>query len=178
MNPPCGKRRLFLWGALVIASVPILLLAASLVGLLPWSPVNGWHYDMDIASGRIRYTRYLFWVPWRQVIEDSALTKALRPEDLADVQADWHRVQTFSPGVSHSPHYHFHSATAQIRELEIAWTLAEFTPAARRTSAKRVLQLWQLAGRDNGARDYLRTLGGLARTNAQPRIEETDLPRP
>jgi len=78
----------------------------------------------------------------------------------------------------HSPHYSFHGAIHQIRELEMAWRLADFTTEARRASARRVLQLWQQAGNDNDAEDFLRALDELAqsRDGDTNRITEADLP--
>ena len=42
--------------------------------------------------------------------------------------------------------------------MESAWRLADFTPAARHASAKRILQLWQQTGDDDGAKPYLLAL--------------------
>jgi hypothetical protein len=63
--------------------------------------------------------------------------------------------------------------------LELAWSLAEFTPGARRASARRVLQLWQQTGGDDGAEPYLRALDNLAQADSSERrtIDEGDLPR-
>jgi hypothetical protein len=179
MNQPRHKRRILLCALGVLISILALLFCATLVGLLPWSPVNCWHRDVDIYSGRVRYARYLLWIPVRQTIEDSTLTKALLPEDLAGQTVEWHHAVTLSPGLRNSPHYVFHSAINQIRRLEGSWNLAEFSPEARRGSAKRVLELWQEAGNDGGPEDFLRALEELAfsaneKTN---RIAEADLPR-
>ena len=171
--------RLVAYGLLTAASVPLLLFGASLLGLLPWSPVNCWHRDIDIQSGRIRFTRYLFWMPIDQRIEDSSLTKALRGSDTAETAPEWRRVLTFSPGLRHSPHYRYHSAIAQVRELEMALSLATFTSETRRPSARRVLRLWQESGEDRGARDYLRAVAelALATTNQVDVITEDRLPQ-
>ena len=90
------------------------------VGLFPWSGLNCWGNDIDIHSGRTRYTRYLFWTPVTRSVHDSSLTGALPPEDLVGRSADWHPVVTLSPGLRHSPHYRFDGAIHQYRELEIA----------------------------------------------------------
>jgi hypothetical protein len=173
-----SKRRAIRWivgvGACLL-TVPFLL---SLVGLLPWSPINCWHYEVDIHSGQIRYTRYLAFIPITQRIEDSALSRALRPEDLRYPLPDWRRALTFSPGVRNSPHYIFHSAIAQIRELEIIWQAGDFTPAARRSSAKRVLELWQEGQSDDAAKPYLRAISDIAfrSDSEQKSTDERDLP--
>lgn len=172
------KRKIGWWivgvGACLWA-VPFLL---SLVGLLPWSPINCWHYDVDIHSGRIRYTRYFAFVPISQRIDESALSRALQPEDLRASHPDWRRALTFSPGVRHSPHYLFHSAIHQIWELEMAWRVGEFTPAARRSSAKRVLELWQEGQSANAAKPYLRAISDLVLRSDSEHVstDEKDLP--
>ena len=137
-----------------VVAVPCLLIGAVFLGLLPWRSVNCSHHDVDIHSGRLRFTQYLFWVPVQERIEDSSLTRALRPDDLAGTGPSWRRAMTLSPG-HHSPHYVFHSAIHQIQELERLWRLADFSPEARRASAKRVLQLWQQHGEDSEAGEYL-----------------------
>ncbi len=164
---------------LSVLAAPVLLFGASLLGFFPWSPINCTHHDVDIHSGRVRLTRYIFWLRVHESVEDSALTKALRPEDYAATTPKWHHAVTLSPGLGHSPHYAYHSAIAQIRELELAWSLAEFTPAARRASSKRILQLWQQTGGDDGAKPYLLALDGLALADGSDRrtIDERDLPR-
>jgi len=173
-----SKRRIWLYvfGGLPLLTVGVLLLA--LVGFWAWSAINYWTYEVDILSGRIRYTRYLFFVPIRQKIEDSALTCALQVEDYPGTTCEWRRVPTHSRGVRYSPHYAFHGAIAQIRELELVWEMGQFTPAARRATAKRVLELWQKENDDSAAHDYIRTVADLAfRSDADKRsTNETDLP--
>jgi hypothetical protein len=130
----------------------------SLIGLLPWSPINCWHYDVDIHSGRIRYTRYFAFIRISQHIDESALSRALQRDELQRAHPKWKRALTFSPGVHNSPHYVFHSAISQIRELELIWRLGEYTPSARRSSAKRLLELWQQGQSDDAAKQYLREI--------------------
>jgi len=167
------------WLLLLALTAPILLLIASVLGFFPWSGINCTTQEVDIYSGRIRHSRFLLFVPIERRIEDSALTRALLPEDMAKARTEWHRAMTFSPGLRHSPHFIFHSAIHQIRELEDAWQFAAFTPSARRTSAKRVLQLWQKSGSDYGPRDYLRALIELAFTqnSTDRKIDDSDLPK-
>ena len=170
---------MLLYAVVVLAAIPCLLFVATLIGVLPWSPVNCWHHDVDTYSGRLRYTRYVFWVPIREKIEDSSLTKALHHDDLAGVKSGWHHAMTFSPGLRHSPNYVSHSAIHQIRELEMSWSLADFTPEARRASARHVLDLWQRTGSDSGAGDFLRALGDreLSANGTTNKLAVADLPK-
>jgi len=178
MSQATNKRRILRWTVLTVLAAPALLFCGSLLGLLPWSPIHCTHHDVDIHSGRVRLTRHLFWVRVHESIEDSALTMALRPEDFSATAPEWHHSVTFSPGLRHSPHYTFHSAIAQIRQLESAWRLGDFTPTARHASAKRILQLWQQTGDDDGAKPYLLALEHLALADSRERrpIDEEDLP--
>ena len=175
MSPPSQRRRLLTYATIAVVAVPCMLICGVFLGLLPWWSVNCSHHDVDLRSGRLRYTRYLFWVPVQEKIEDSALTKELRRGDVADTTPSWRRAVTHSPG-RHSPHYVFHSAIGQIRELEMLWRLADFAPEARRASAKRVLQLWQEHGHDREAGEYLRAVGKRVLA-AEGQIGEADLPR-
>ena len=179
MSQPTKPRRLLRWTLLLLVAAPILLLIASELGFFPWSGINCTTQEVDIYSGRIRHSRHLLFIPVERRVEDSTLTKALLPEDTATVRAEWYTALTFSPGLRYSPHYIFHSAIHQMRQLEGAWELAQFTPAARRASAKCVLQLWQQSGGDDGASDYLRAVSelSLADDSRTKVIDERDLPR-
>lgn len=143
---------------ILVATLLALPFLLSFMGLLPWSPINCWHYEVDIHSGRIRYTRYFAFIRMSQRIDESALSRALQPDDLRETPPNWKRALTFSPGGHNSPHYVFHSAISQIQELELIWRVGEFTSAARRSSAKRLLELWQEGQSDDAAKPYLREI--------------------
>jgi hypothetical protein len=179
MSQLAKPRCLLRWTGVLLVATPILLFIASDLGFFPWSGINCTTHEVDIHSGRIRHARYIFFVPLERRIEDSALTKALSSEDIAGATPEWHPVITLSPGLRHSPHYVFHSAISQIRELEGAWELTKFTPTARRASAKEVLHLWQQAGGDDGAKDYLRAVTklSLADDSEGRTIDARDLPK-
>jgi hypothetical protein len=142
--------------------------------------VNCSEAEIDIAGGRIRHTRYLLWVPISQVVVDSALTKALPPDDKVGLPADWHPVVTLSPGLRHSPHYRFHGAFSDIRILEFSWECGTMTPEARRASAQQVLRLWQEDGSDLRARRYIQLIWERVQVAEQAgeEIDEGDLPDP
>jgi hypothetical protein len=167
-----GKRR---WIWLAVGGV-IFLVGVGMIALYPgagaWSPVNCWHYDVDIRTGKTRYLRYLFLVNTRTEIKDSALSLALSPEERTDIPPEWRRVNTFSPGVHHSPHYTYHGALNQIRELEGTWEMFSFTPEQKRKSARDVLALWQRSGSDSAVSRYLGDLfNGLNEKNGSDREE-------
>ena len=168
------KRRLALWTPTIAL---VLSWWLSPLGPLTWSPINCWHHEVDIYSGRERYTRFIAWIQVKERITDTALTTALSPDDLTH-PPKWHRALTFSPGVRHSPHYIYHSALHQIDTLELIWRLADFTPEARRATAREVLRLWQDHGRDDPVRKYLAALDKVTYTESDTRlaIRIVDLP--
>jgi hypothetical protein len=180
MRLPAVKVRFPLGNLLIVCALPVGLLALSQFGLFPWSGVNCSQDDVDIQSGRIRHTRYLLWFPVNQIVADSALTKELSAEDRTGKRAEWHPVMTLSPGLHHSPHYVFHGAISDIRELELCWDFGRFTPMARAASARRVLQLWQQSGSDSQARKYIQAIATMAldAENRGGTIDEGDLPLP
>lgn len=159
METPVKKTRsLRTWTPWVLVALIGVPIALCLVGVIPWTPVNCEYQDVDISSGRLRFTRCFFWIPVRQQVEDSALTKFLAPEDLGRAPPEWRRVNTFSPGVRHSPHHRYHGAVSQIESLSGLWDLSQFTPGARRASARRMLELWRRGGSYFAASEYLDAL--------------------
>lgn len=134
-------------------------------GLMAWSRINCWNYDIDVKSGRIRYTRYLCYVQVADRVEDSALSSILKDQMSVAGPPEWRRVHTFSPGVRHSPHYVYHSAISQIKDIETIWTVDKFTDDAKRRTAADLLKLWQRDKGDWEARDYLRELWEIAEKN-------------
>jgi hypothetical protein len=134
---------------IIIIGVILLLLVAfclSLAGFFPWSRINCSTTDIELCSGRTRYTRYLFWIPVERTVSASALTKELSPKDLPGSQCEWQPVVTLSPRVRHSPHYVYHSALSQIRDLESIWKAKRIPKESRRADAIRLLRLWQKSG--------------------------------
>ena len=106
----------------IILGIVCLLVVVLLIGsspLFPWTPFNCWHEDVDINTGKIRYSRYLLFYCVKTEIRDSPLSLALLPQERNGVTPDWRRVNTFSPGRRVSPHHMFHGAFYQIRELEL-----------------------------------------------------------
>lgn len=132
---------------------PLFLL--SFAGLLPSSTVNCWRYEIDLSSGKIRYTRYIAFVPVAQHIEQTAISLVSNSLP-ARSHSDWVLVLTGSPGFQkHSSDEVFKDAFQQIKELERIWELGEITQEDRRITATKVLELWQQGRNPNLARTYL-----------------------
>ena len=116
--------------------------------------------DVDINSGRVQYTRYLLYCKISEKVEDSLLTKTLGPFE-ENIQPNWQRVNTFSPGVGHSPHYIYHGAFSQIHLVEKLWEMFTFSEEAKRHMAQTVLDKWQADGNDWGVKMYLQDVGNV-----------------
>ncbi len=103
-----SRRSWFVLG-LIVPALTILILTS---GLFQWSRLNCRYEDVDINTGRIRYTRYLLFCPLGSRIEETWLSRA--SQESSD-SPDWHRVNTFSRLVSGI--LHTISSTARCSKL-------------------------------------------------------------
>lgn len=125
----------------------------------PWTPVNCEHQEIDLLTGRARFIQMRFFVPISTRYEHTPISEALGISNIDSPTGDWKRVNTFSPGVQHSPHYRHHGALSQANNLGLMWQVTEFADEARRESASTVMRLWRDSGGDSGAREFLYRLG-------------------
>lgn len=173
MKLPLPRRRsTWIAAGLVTPCVVVLVLIS---GVFVWSPLNCWHADIDINSGRVRRSWYLLYVQVRREIEPTWVSRAAA-QPLGP--AEWHRVTTFSPGTDHSPHYAYHSALAQVVSLEQQDALVMFTPQARRQVAREALRRWQAGSADEAeayVHDVAETVMTLAGRGASG-VNVSDLP--
>lgn len=125
--------------------------------------------EVDIRAGRIRTTDYILLIRVSQRIEDSPLSRALNAQT-AD-QPEWRMVIEFEGTSRVSPHYSFHGAIAQMRQIEMIWQLAPFTAEAKEQMALTVLALWKAADHDGGAMRYISEVA-----DRSCELEQSDLP--
>jgi len=137
-----------------LAGLPFVFLFV--VYFSPWTKLSCTYQEIDIHSGRVRQSRYLFWFKVDEDVRETWLSRATTRRG----PAEWRRVNTFSPGRGHSPHHLYHSAVAQIDTLQMLNELVEFTPAARAQIVDRVLEFWQ-QGSDEAADEYVSNLSGI-----------------
>jgi len=168
--------------AIVVVLPSLTLLWVIGLGCWPfvtWSPLNCWHNDIDITTGRIRHQRFLLGICVRERVDDSALSRQL-PPPADDSVTDWKRVTTLSPLVDHSPHYSYHSAIHQTQELGRLWQMSPFTSKAKSQSARDILYLWQHDGNYTPADGYIDALSkiALAQDGSAVSIYADQLPRP
>ncbi len=156
--------------AVAVPALAVLFLGSGVFQL------NCWHEEVDISSGRLRHTRYLLYCQIGERVEDTWLSRNATD---AGNPPDWHRVNTFSPGVGYSPHYRYHGALAQIEVLESADNAISFEAEARHKVADAVLASWQTTGSDSDAVEYVQEVSEVALTlhdHGASVVRATDLP--
>jgi hypothetical protein len=139
-------------GVLLLAA---LLLAWSSTFLAPVTRLNCLEEEVSISTGRVRTTRYLFFLPVRQTIWDSPMTTVLAAGASSQESEQWRRTRTRN---NHphggAKHHEFGRAVGQIKILEALWEVGRFTDEARRASALKLRQHWLESG-DVGPADRL-----------------------
>jgi len=159
----------------------VVILALSLINdLLNFyfirSPIYYTAHAIDLQSGRICVTHFIFWTKIHELIQDSAITKALRPDDYVSSIPIWRTTHTFSIGRGqYSPYIRWAEAPTQVTRLGLAWDLGNFKPAARNASAIRVLQLWRESKTPSEANRYVRSTFALIQPDERT-IDVKDLP--
>jgi hypothetical protein len=128
--------------------------------LSKWSKIYCKYEDVDINTGRIRYTRYLFYRKTSEEIEDSIITKTVG-QFSTSVSPDWKRVNTFCPG-SVSPHYRYHGAITEIHMVDLILQSHDFSDEAKIYIAQTVLKQWKAKGGYSGIDRYLNELWNIA----------------
>jgi len=150
-------------GYVAVAILTLLFLMGFVVPFFfPWTPLNCTDESIDITSGRKRVEKHFLYMKVADRIEETPLSGAYRELVGEPGQPDWRRVNTFSPGVSHSPHYIYHSALISARQLTEAFGSQRFTDRARKQAVLTFLGLLQSEGNDGKAGDYAWAVFSLA----------------
>lgn len=152
------KKRLLI--AIIPAAVLVMVMGPLVVPyVIPWSAINSREEEINIKTGQARCSRHLWYIKISEPVQDTFLSQVLGGEsvDVADI-APWHTVNTFSPGLHHSPHYRFHAALFQAAEIESLFETLEPDVERKKQIVRDVLTLWQTHGDYFGARRYIATL--------------------
>jgi hypothetical protein len=120
-----------------------------------WSRINCREQEVDVHSGLRRDTRYIYWIPVSRKVTDTPLSAARSNVSSTRIEPQWESVNTFGPYTRHSPHYIYHAAFSQIRQLELLWTEFEFDVVKRRDSARGLRREWQTTHSDSSADAYI-----------------------
>ena len=124
----------------------------------PWSRINCREFELDLVSGQQRVTRYLYGIPVHRELRETAASDALGAE-VSDVdEAQWVRTSTFGPFTRHSPHYVYHSASHQVKMLELVWDEFGYDADGRRETAQELLSRFRSTGSDSVGDDYIQEL--------------------
>ncbi len=180
MSEVTKKRHKVFIRAAIILLIAALAESFVLPLFLPWSEWNCRHQEIDLSSGRKRFTHYRFHLKISERVEETEISQALPPHLLRNNEPDWKKVNTFSPGSHHSPHYIYHSAYAQLRNLTDWWEMSEVPSIIKAKTAQDLLAIWKYSGSDDLAKDYLRGLYSLfenrSREAAFSILESTHIP--
>jgi hypothetical protein len=88
------KKRTLLIAIIILLMIFIIIYPA----IFTWSPMCCRYEDVDINTGRIRYTRYLLYCKISEKVKNSTLTEPIGVFD-EDTQPNWKNVNDFSPTV-------------------------------------------------------------------------------
>lgn len=154
--------------ALFAGAAAVVIFAPGLIA--PWSRLNNEEQELDLLSGRARFTRYFFYCKISQEVRETPLSEVLDSSHNNNGTERWVKVNVFQPGGSHSPHFIYHGAFAQTRQLANYWEIDNFTPSARAKSARQLLKVWRDGGSYHAADSYFENLVELiiARNSDEP----------
>lgn len=144
----------------------------------PWSRINCREFELDLVSGRERVTRYLYGVPVHRELRGTAASDALGAAVSDHDEAEWVRTNTFGPFTRHSPHYVYHSASHQVKMLELVWDEFGYDADGRRETAQELLSRFRSTGSDSAGDDYIQELTKIGEQGAggqpatTPRVED------
>ena len=137
-------------GMAVLVGLPLLLPL-----IQPWTFINCRDVEIDVNSGRKRISRYLYGITVGREISETSLSSEVSDPGSPD---HWVLVSRFGPYGGHSPHYVYHSAIAQIKQLAAIWDIYDLDAHYRQTTGRGLLREWQTTGSDASADSYLRRI--------------------
>lgn len=118
--------------------------------------MNCTHHEINIKTGQVRFTRYIWFIKVSERVEDTVLSLALEGEkvDVSDVEP-WRIGATYSPGVLRSPQYGFTLGLLEIEQLKKFDEIIGLTSVPKREISAMILTLWQQDGNCRSAQKYL-----------------------
>ena len=147
------KKKLLIIGLSVLAF--LFLLPFVVLCFNPWSEILCRHEEINIKTGQVRYSRYVYFLKITEWVEDTCLSDYVEIPSDETTASFWRRVNSFSPLASHSPHYSFHSALAQVHQLQTAVSLEVLTEPEKKRIVEGLLENWQDSDDYHSAGDYL-----------------------
>lgn len=173
------RGRLHLWIVIAVVISGVCLIGQRLPKLLIWTRWSCTHEWFDVTAGRIKVEDWTYFRKRGETIKDTPFTELYRKLIGEPPDPDWRLMNTFSPGVRHSPHYKYHTVYGDVRRVLLLFEYAEFTEEAKRDVLLNMARLlpddhhWSLM------RQYLGALGELVKREGETgdgRIEADELP--
>lgn len=121
----------------------------------PWSEIMCCHEEINIQTAQVRYSRYVYFVKVTEQTEDTGLSDHVEISGDNISSAFWRRANTFSPLASHSPHYSFHGALAQVHQLQTAFSLKVLSEAEKKQAVEGLLKKWRESDDCHSAGQYV-----------------------
>ena len=136
----------------------IILLVVLFLATLPTLSKSYFIYNhkesVDITSGKIKIEKNLFQIPIYIRVKETSVSKLLKNAS----KPKWRIANSFGLFAKNSPHYDYHSAIAQIIELEAIWDFHNFSHERKVSSAKKLIEIWELEKGYFPAKIYLRDI--------------------
>ena len=138
-------RLLLICAAVVVALV--VAVAAFIPGYVaPWSRLNNDEQELDLFSGRARFSRHFLYCRVGRELRETPLSEALAAGGGPERGEKWVKVNVFQTGASNSPHFYYHGAYFQIGQLAKFWEAGNLDPTARAKTARQLLRVWREGG--------------------------------
>jgi len=126
-------------GLIALCGVALFILPS-----LGFDHLNAELQEIDINSGKARFTRFVLYLPVSQAEKETVVSRLLSGPTQAP--SEWHSVNLFTAGSRISPHYRFHGALSQINRLEAALQNSNMTEEDMELYARRVVKAWKDEG--------------------------------
>jgi hypothetical protein len=157
----------------MVASAAVLALASCASLQVQWTHES---QEVDIATGRLRFTRYSGDKKVSERIEDTSLSRALLRDNPTGAGPSWRCANTFARCKDGFSHDDYHILITQMSELRGIWQDFAVSDVFKKRTAEHLVALWQYGGVDDWpAGSYLRELQSLMASEASEEIRRSIL---
>ena len=111
----------------------------------PHSLINRSIRNVDTETGRMRTTRFYYWLPIHREYSHTGLSQALKITPLDMREGEW----DVYPG---------NRAAAEAEALKIVWAMQDCSEDEKAESARQLLSIWSRDPLDLSAYDYIQDL--------------------
>jgi hypothetical protein len=173
------RGRLHLWIVIAVVIIGVWLIGPRLPKLLIWTRWSCTHEWFDVTAGQIKVEDWAYFRKRGETIKDSPFTELYRELIGEPPDPDWRLMNTFSPGVRHSPHYIYHTVYVDVVYILRLFDHAEFKEEAKREIIQTVARMWPEEDHWSLTRDYLEAIDWLTTREGRGgdgRIEAEELP--